>query len=224
MTFGPARRAAIRADLTGLAIRNRATIQFLRITRKPLPALVSPEHASPGNPGAGYFTAYVNGVRAAFPPPSPQAPDGLVLPPAGGSVAINFCKTIDLTDADRLQVIFANGLGGAVWSQFSKAESFGSNPSRTMTTGRTIVVPGLPGPPNPRTGSPRPVKPTTAILREFELLYRIIYTPRPDTATETPSSSRRGGRPGRAGAASGAGVVAADPAPAPAPSQPCREI
>ncbi|MCA1714008.1 MAG: hypothetical protein LC715_02390, partial [Gammaproteobacteria bacterium] len=33
----------------------RARVEFLSITRHPLPSLVAPEHAQPGNPAAGYF-------------------------------------------------------------------------------------------------------------------------------------------------------------------------
>ncbi len=206
------------------ALRDRATIHFLRIARNPLPALVDAGHAAPGNPAAGYFNVFLNGNVAAFPPKTPTPAGGIDLPPEGGVVELNYCRTVDLTGSDRLQLLFTNGLGGAVWSQFPRTDSFGANAPKTMTTGRTIVVPGFPGPPDPVTGRPTPAKPQAVILREFELVYTITYAPRPDTATPA-EPARPGGRPGL-GAVTGVlgdrPSVAVDPS-APAP-QPCREI
>lgn len=150
------------------ALRERARVEFLAITRKPLSPLVAPEHAQPGNAAAGYFTAYLNGAIVAFPPPL-GAPDGLLLPPAGGTVALNYCRTIPLDGADRLQLLFVNGLGGAVWSQFPRSAKFGADAPRRITTGRWIVVPGMSAPGQPVR------KPQSVVLREFELLYRIIH-------------------------------------------------
>lgn len=172
---------------TAAALRDTATIRLLRITRNPLPPLVAPEHAHPGDPMAGQFTIFANGVQNFLPP------QGLLLPPEGGAVAINFCKTIEMTDADRLQLIFTNDLGGAVWSQFPSSGNFGAGGVRTMTTGRSIVVPGRPGPPDPRTGRPRPAKPQTVYLREFELLYDITFNPSPGTVGATTGRATSGG-------------------------------
>jgi hypothetical protein len=206
------------------ALRDRATIRFLRIARKPLPAMVSADHAAPGNPAAGFFNVFLNGSLAAFPPKSPTPAGGIVLPPEGGVVELNYCRTIDLTGSDRLQLLFTNGLGGAVWSQFARTDSFGANVARTMTTGRTIVVPGFPGLPDPVTGRPTPAKPRAVILREFQLVYAITYAQRPDVVVTT-EPARPGRRPGL-GAATGVlgdrPGVAVDPSK-PAP-QPCREI
>jgi len=154
------------------ALRERAKVEFLSITRKPLSPLIAPEHAQLGNPAAGYFTAYLNGAIVAIPPPL-GSPDGLLLPPEGGTVALNYCRTISLEGADSLQLVLANGLGGAVWSQFPRNTKFGADIPRRITTGRWIVVPGvgIPGQPPP--------KPQSVVLREFELLYRITYLPAP---------------------------------------------
>jgi hypothetical protein len=205
---------------TATALRDRATIHFLRIARKPLPAIVDAGNAAQGNPAAGYFNVFLNGSLAAFPPKSPTPAGGIDLPPEGGVVELNYCRTIDLTDSDRLQLLFTNGLGGAVWSQFARTENFGANAAKTMTTGRTIVVPGLAG--RPVTGSGGPGKPQAVILREFELVYTITYTPG-SRAVATTEPARPGGRPGAVTSVLGDHPsVAVDPS-APAP-QPCREI
>jgi hypothetical protein len=172
------------------AVRDQATIEFLRITRKPLPPNVDAAIAEPGNPAAGQFTVFLNGIQRFLPPA------GLALPPAGGSAPVNLCTTIDMTGADRLQVLFVNDLGGAVWSQFTPAERFGSGKPRTMTTGRTVVVPGV-GKFNPVTGKFEPAKPVPVQLREFELLYRITYSPRPSIVAEPSPGGGRGGIRGR---------------------------
>lgn len=215
--FDPVERrpAGARPDFGGVlgALGDRAKIEFLTLTRHPLPALVAPEHAQPGNPASGYFTVFLNGAAAAFPPPVGQ-PDGLVLPPEGGTVPLNYCRTVSLDGWDRLQLLFANGLGGAVWSQFPRTAKFGADVPRRMTTGRTIVVPGRR---DPLTGAQG--RPETVLLREFELLYRITHIPSPVLTDDA------GGRgpPGGVVAgevAEGAGVVS-DGSPPPAP---CREI
>lgn len=211
----------IRPGLGGIAWgqSERAKVEFLTITRKPLPALVAPEHAQPGNFAAGYFTVYLNGAVVAFPPPLGQ-PDGLALPPDGGTVPLNYCRTVSLDGADRLQLLFVNGLGGAVWSQFPRTAKFGADTPRRITTGRWIVVPGT-GLPNPLTGQPTPAKPQSVVLREFELLYRITYLPAPVVS----DAGASGGRGPHGGAVTGVlgdrPVVVSDGSPAAAP---CREI
>jgi len=146
-----------------------ATVRFVRITRKP-PVF---GYAPPAEPGQ--FSVFVNGIAAHF----PDTP-ALNLPAAGGSAAINFCKTIDMNGADRLQLIFVNSHSGAVWSQFGANTNFGAGPQRTMTTGRKVVVPGQPGPPNPTTGRAPVGRPQSIVLREFELVYTIEYRRPPD--------------------------------------------
>ena len=207
------------------ALSDRATIRFHRLTRKPLPANVDAGHASPGNPAAGYFSVFLNGKLVAFPALSPNPSGGIPLPPEGGAVDLNFCKTIDLTDHGRLQVIFTNDLGGAAWSQFLRADGFGGASPHTITTGRTIVVPGSPGLPDPRTGFATPAKPHAIVLEEFELSYGISFVPRPGTVVATEPPARPDG-PGDVGpldvAIGDRAIVAVDPSIS--ESTPCREI
>lgn len=191
-------------DIAGVRAE-RARVEFLSITRHPLPPLVAPEHAHPGDPAAGYFNVYLNGANVAFPPPLGM-PDGLVLPPAGGTVALNYCRTIPLDGADRLQLLFVNALGGSVWAQFARSATFGAGGPRGFTTGRSIVVPA--------TGTPP--KPQSVILREFELRYRIVHLPAPVITAGS------GGRPGRVvdHPLGDLPVLVSDESPA----TPCREI
>ena len=208
-------------DIVGL-LGQRAKVEFLAITRNPLPPLVAPEHAQPGNPAAGYFTVYLNGAVVSFPPPLGQ-PDGLLLPPAGGNGAGELCRTIALDGADQLQLLLVNGLGGAVWSQFPRSTKFGADVPRRITTGRWIVVPGT-GLPSPTTGQPTPAKPQSVVLREFELLYRITYLPGP-VLTDSAATGTGGGRhpPARVltGVLGDHGAVLSDGSE---PATPCREI
>jgi hypothetical protein len=182
-------------------------VHFLRITRKPpVFGYTSPDET-------GQFSVFLNGVPGVFPNTPP-----LNLPAAGGSAPLNLCKTVDMNGADRLQLIFVNSLGGAVWSQFATNTKFGAGPGRTMTTGRQVVVPGLPGPPDPVTGKPAITKPQTLQLREFELLYTIEYHAPPNTlspGTGTRAGVHTGGLTGRPG-------LVLDPGTPPA--QPCRKI
>jgi hypothetical protein len=198
----------IRGDVAGV-LSDHARIEFLSITRKPLPPLVAPEFAEPGNPAAGYFTAYINGVTVPIPPPL-GAPDGLVLPPAGGTVALNDCRTIPLGGSGRLQLLFVNGLGGAVWSQFPRSAKFGADAPRRMTTGRGIVLP-------PIGMSP---KPTPMTLGEFELLYRIVYLPAPVVSVESAAGSTTS-PVSPLHDVHGTATVLSDGSP---PPTPCREI
>lgn len=207
----PASRPTVRVPIADTALRSTVTVHFFRITRKPVFGYTPP--ADPGQ-----FTVYLNGAPAHFP-----GTPALNLPVAGGSAAINFCKTIDMTGADRVQLIFANSLGGAVWSQFAANANYGAGPVRTMTTGRTVVVPGLPGPPDPVTGKPGPTKPQPIVLNEFELLYTIEYHGQPGLVAVAPPVTGGGTRPGRLGpilTAPGATLSTGSSGPA----QPCRQI
>ena len=206
----PPQRATVASGAGAVSALNKsATVRFLRITRKP-PAL---GFNSPVEPGT--FSVFLNGIAAHF----PETP-ALPLPPAGASAPINLCKTIDMNGADRLQVIFVNSLGGAVWSQFASGQKFGAGAPHLMTTGRRVVVPGQPGPPGPP-GSPGsgPPKPQTLVLREFELTYTIEYHAPPSEAVELPPATGGGVRPPRAPTS---GTLSADPGSA--PPQPCRKI
>lgn len=200
------------------AITDRVRIEFLSIRRNPLPVTVSQDHGRPGDPMSGQFSVYINGAPHFFPP------QGLILPVAGGSAPINFCTTVNVTGRDRLQLLFTNDLGGAAWSQFPRSGSFGQGGTRTLTTGRDIVVPGLPGPPNAITGVLGGSRPSTVVLREFELTYRITFQPSPTMTQATPAAPSTGGvRPGLANAVRGTATLATSDPSAPA-AQPCREI
>lgn len=214
---GPGRVAA-----TALArVGETATVRLLSVKRLPLPLFIAPEHGRPGDPVTGQFTLFTNGQTSFLPP------DGLALPPEGGVAPLNFCKTVDMSGRQTLQVLFKNDLGGAVWSQFDRGASFGAGSTRIMTTGRTIVVPGLPGPPDPLTGKPAPgAKPQPVVLREFELTYDVTFNAAPVLSAETAPAKPKKSRlnPALKGAAKVPRdlEIAADPA-APAPS-PCRNL
>lgn len=173
----PARGARMFDDRAPVAAVGReATVRFLGVKRKP------PQFGYTPPAEAGSFQVYLNGDLVVL----PELPE-LRLPPSGGSASLNLCRTIDLRGADRLQVIFANSHGGGVWSQFPEHERFGAGSARRMTTGRTVVVASrqpLPGEPPPPGGT----RPRSVVLREFELLYSIEYTPAPElVASESPT-------------------------------------
>lgn len=191
---------------TGGLQTDRARVEFLSITRHPLPLGVDAGHARPGNPAAGYFNVFLNGQNVAFPPPQ-GAPEGLMLAPEGGTVGLNYCRTVSLDGADRLQLLFVNALGGTVWSQFPRTAGFGADAVRRITTGRDVVVPGHP--------RPHPVP-----LREFELLYRVVYLPAPVISA---SGGGVHGEPFRA-PTSGEHALPGDLPSTPIETMPCREI
>lgn len=197
------------ATIAGSALKKSATVHFLRITRKP------PVFGYDSPVEAGNFNVFVNGIPGFF----PDTP-ALVLPPAGASTPINLCKSVDMNGDDRLQIIFDNSLGGAVWSQFQPNQNFGAGPVHLMTTGRTVVVPGLPGPP----GSPPP-KPRTLVLREFEITYTIEYHAPPSLVVASPAMGD-GSSPPHAGGldvrGSTSGTFTRDTGGS--PPQPCRKI
>jgi hypothetical protein len=205
------RLPTVRVPIDVGALSSSATVRFVRITRKPVTGFTPP--AEPGQ-----FSVYLNGIPALF----PDAP-ALDLPVTGGSAAINFCKTIDLNGANRLQLIFTNSHGGAAWSQFAENTNYGAGPARSMTTGRTVVVPGSPGPPDPVTGKPRPAKPQPLVLREFELLYTIEYHAPPNQITVAPATGGGGIRPTRPGLALTAPEAVLSDGSA-QPAQPCKKI
>lgn len=212
-------RARDRLSPVAVGSRDRATVRFLRIVRKTLPDLGGAGQPSPGGLEQGQFSVYLNGIHVVIPPLSPNATGTLDLPPVGEAVELDYCRTVDVTDYDRLQLLFTNGLGGAVWSQFARADDFGADALRRMTTGRGVRVPATP----PET------RPRVMTVREFELVYTITYAPKTDTAAPAPRASPRP-RPGPVTRRGGinrprlqnAPVVATDSS-APAPG-PCRQI
>jgi hypothetical protein len=202
----------------GIALSNKATIELFSIKRNPLPPLIAPEFARPGDPAAGQFTVFLNGRQRFLPP------EGLSLPPEGGTANIHYCMTIDMNNSDRLQIIFTNDLGGSVWSQFYPAEKFGAGSLRKLVTGRTVVVPGLPRF-DPQTGRPLPVKPEPRVLNEFELSYRINYVGRPDTVLGAPAPTTGGTRPGiRDVTGVRRPIRATEAVLEEAPPQPCKQL
>ncbi len=169
-----------RAPVT--AVGRLATVRFLGVTRKP------PSFGYTPPAEVGSFQVYLNGDMVVL----PDLPE-LQLPASGGSTSLNLCRTIDLGGADRLQVIFANSHGGGVWSQFAEHQRFGAGSARRMTTGRSVVVASrqpLPGEPPPPGGT----RPRSVILREYELLYSIDYTPAPTVVGAEQPPARDPGR------------------------------
>jgi hypothetical protein len=167
----PPRRPPI-ADVT--AIKPTATLYFDRITRN---------RTIESNPSMAplTFTLYINGMPAHIPR------NGTIsLAPNGASNNQKFCRTVAMEGVDSLQILFVDSLGGAVWSQFTQGQNFGSSGEHKMTTGRTYLTPGLhPGD-----------KPLNYVLREFELDYRVNYQAAPTSATPAPAPTpSRGGRP-----------------------------
>lgn len=188
------------------ALKDSVTVRLLSVKRLPLPPGVAPEHAGPGEPEAGLFTLYVNGVIAKLPPTGLE----------GGVAPLNFCKTVDMSGRNTLQILFTNDLGGVVWSQFDRSANLGAGVARKMKTGRTIVAP---------TSSYSPTgKPTQQItLREFELTYDIAFNQLPAVSVAKPPANVVGVKNVVGVAINPAQPVAIDPAGS-APSEPCRPL
>lgn len=196
--------------LGGTSVLNTrsATVRFHRITRKPVFGFTPPAES-------GQFHVFLNGIQGNFAITPP-----LNLPASGGSADINLCKTVDMKDADRLQLIFVSSHGGAVWSQFGLNTSFGAGPMRTMTTSRTVMVagrPSLPGVPRPRPGSARP---EPRVLNEFELSYTIEFNTRPGEVIGPRAVTGGGAAPPRPGRPS---ILTTDTGSGNS-AQPCRNI
>lgn len=157
-----------------------AIVRFRRIKRNP------PTFGYTGPVEPGQFDLFLNGIQIPIPESTTQG-----LTTTGEGVALNYCTTIDMRGADLLQIIFINSHGGAVWSQFARSANFGAGPPRTMTSSRAVVVSvqsDLPGP-----GGPGSNKPRTLLLREYEFIYSIEYSPLLK-ALSTPADVTGGGR------------------------------
>jgi hypothetical protein len=177
-----------------------ATIRLVSIARKPVSGYTPPADG-------GSFTLYANGVE--FGIPIALAPT----PPVGGTTQLNMCKTIDMDGFDRLQIILANTLGGTTWSQFASADGFGAGKAHTMSTGRTVVVAGVPTP-----GNTHP-KPSPLLINEFELTYTVDYHSPSNPLTSRGQTDMNGG-PARTitnAAAAQAQQLGGTP-------QPCRQL
>jgi hypothetical protein len=134
--------------------RASATVYFDRIIRHK--TLVSDGTTDPFT-----FRVFLNGISGQMP-----RTGEISLGPDGVSTQA-FCKTIDLTGADSLQILFTVNNGAAAWSQFPAAANYGAGGSRSMTTGQSLLLPvQAPG-----------QKPTPFMNREFELQYHIEYQP-----------------------------------------------
>lgn len=205
----PRRKPGIRpADDNALSGRS-ATVRFLRVTRKPVSGFIPPAET-------GRFHVFLNGVQGNF----PDLP-GLNLPATGGSAEINLCKTIDMNGTDRLQLIFVNSHGGAVWSQFDPNTNFGAGPARAMTTSRTVKAAGRANPLNLQKGVPRKPEFDILVLREFELLYTIEFNVLPDEVSAprpVTGSGKKGNQVGKI-----PDVLITNPGGGQTP-QPCRKI
>jgi hypothetical protein len=154
-----------------------ATLYLDRIIRNPSHLESNPSTAPSS------FTLYINGVPAHIPKAG-----SITLPPSGGSSNQQYCRTIPMDGVDSLQILFVDNLGGAVWSQFTPAQSFGASGAHKMTTARTFLRPGLhPGD-----------KPISLVARDFELDYHIEYRGAPTSVAVTPPPTG-GGRGGRGG-------------------------
>jgi hypothetical protein len=157
------------------------------------------------------FFVYVNGNLALIP-----RIGTLTLPP-GGRHDQKYCKTVNVVGAENLQILVADNVGGAVWSQFPRRADFGNGPPRKMTTGRTFFVAPMPiaGAPQPPGGD----KPQAFVTREFEVQYHVEFHP-PVAAprTGTTGSGVHGGTHGPLGG----GVATTGTVPPPAP--PCIKI
>ena len=113
------------------------------------------------------LTLYVNGV----PRPVP-------LPANVTSVDSKLCVNFPMDGADRLQLLLNDGLGDAVWSQFTAANNFGTG-SHNLTTTRSVLMPDSHG------------KLQKGTSPGVELDYRIAFHPTPQSegaATAAPSA------------------------------------
>lgn len=197
----------------GSAVVGRtATVHFVSITRRPPTYGVAPT-ADPGQ-----FQVFLNGALVDIP-----AVPAAELPASGGSATLDLCKAIDVSGADRLQLIFVNSNGGAAWSQFTSAARLGAGAAHTLTTGRTVVVPGSPGIPNPTTGQTTTGKPHPIVVQEYDLLYTVDYTAAATAAKPVATNTSGGTNVGGRGSVRPGTVGPATLGPR-TPATPCRQI
>jgi hypothetical protein len=132
------------------AVKTRADLHFDHITN-----LMPPDdpHTTMIPRPIPNLTLYVNGVPAHIPFPNKNA----------RSYDPKVCVTFPMDGADRLQVLLNDGAGGAIWSEFSPTENFGSG-SHSLVTVRNVVV--MNGPHG------RPQKGTSPGV---QLDYRIVF-------------------------------------------------
>ncbi len=166
----PRRRPPI-PDVT--TMKPTATIYFDRIFRN---------QTIQSNPSTGPldFTVYINGRVAHIPR------NGSITLAPGASFDQKICTTVPMDGLNSLHLIFADNLGGGVWSQFAPTVNFGAGGGHKMTTGRTVVLPAR------RPGD----KPTSTLLREFELAYPIESHGAPTSVAPGPAAPVGPGRVG----------------------------
>jgi hypothetical protein len=175
---GTARTTVVSDALT----RGTVTVYFDRIIRHQ--TLISDTTSDPFT-----FRVYLNGISG----PLPRTGE-IDLAPNGVSTQA-FCKTIDVTGAESLQILFTASTGGAVWSQFASGASYGAGASRSMTTGQIVVLPARsPG-----------QKPQPFMNREFELQYHIEYQPPASVVAGGGGVSSAGAASGSPGSTTGGG-------------------
>lgn len=177
----------------------QATVVFDSIVRKPTIEQQPPK-------GPFQFVLFINGNTALIPRL------GTVNLPPGGRHDQPYCKTINVAGAEALQILVTDGVGGAVWSQFLRRADFGNGPSRTLTTGRQFFQA-----PNPIPGAPMPPggdKPQAFIAREFEVRYRVVFSP---GVVAPPTTTGGGGPLGGTHPPIGGGVATTGTGPAPVP-------
>lgn len=131
------------------------TIRLDSVTRKK-----TAEHAPGADPVR--FKIFFNGAAGAI-------PIEVTLPANGGTKPLNVCRTVPLKGKDVLQILVVDDVPGmdgpgAVWSEFPRVENFGAGPPRKMTTGRRTKL----------FQSAVSNKPSTGIVREYEIAYTII--------------------------------------------------
>jgi hypothetical protein len=166
--------------------RSTVTVHFDRIIRHQ--TLISDNTADPFT-----FRVYLNGMSG----PMPRT--GEIVLPVNGTSNQAFCKTIDVSGADALQILFTSSTGGAAWSQFPANAGYGAGGEHSMTTGLSVVVPG-----NGPGQKPHPIE-----VREFELQYHIEYHPPASVVAAGPGISLAGATPGAAGASAAGGRTTA---------------
>jgi hypothetical protein len=118
-----------------------------------------------------YFDIYVNGQFVGVPG------NGFIELAPGQSTPLDLAPIVlSARDADDLQVILVDSLGGSGWAAFGRDEGYGEG-EHTLTTHRTEFRP----PPDlPDIGGfPGSTKPVPFDVQEFELLFTVDYIPRP---------------------------------------------
>jgi len=137
----------------------RATIQFLSITRHPQPTKVDPDKVLA-------FDLFVNSEHRGVP-----ISGELILAPGETLVLDDVLVSLPADDLAALQVLVVDNLGGAGWAHFTRDEGFPSG-GRSVQTHRTEIQPrsNLPLVPGAPAGSSKPIR---LDIHEFEIAYSV---------------------------------------------------